>query len=166
MMAWVTDSPNWVNQRSTPLDYRFVSSMQGALGIGANLNHWTDADFATARSMIAAYKTIRMTVQQGDLYRIEPAIKDGDRSATLSVSQERSQAALFAFTRSSTMRETRMPLKLAGLDPARSYSARVVAGKAAAGTPKRASGAFWMGRGLDLVMVGDFQAAAIIFESA
>jgi len=29
MMAWVTDSPNWVNQRSTSLEYRFLSSMQG-----------------------------------------------------------------------------------------------------------------------------------------
>ncbi len=32
MMAWVTDSPNWVNRRSTSLEYRFLSSMQGGTG--------------------------------------------------------------------------------------------------------------------------------------
>ena len=41
MMAWVTDSPSWVNQRSLSLEYRFLSSMQGSLGIGVNLNKWT-----------------------------------------------------------------------------------------------------------------------------
>src|SRR5258707_5961546 len=40
MMAWVTDSPTGVNQRTLSLEYRFLSSMQGALGIGANLNNW------------------------------------------------------------------------------------------------------------------------------
>src|SRR5580704_2136802 len=44
MMAWVTDSPNWMNNRSTSLEYRFLSSMQGSLGIGANLNKWTPED--------------------------------------------------------------------------------------------------------------------------
>ena len=56
MMAWVTDSPNWYNQRVTSLPYRFLSSMQGSLGIGANLNKWSVEDFATAKGMIVAYK--------------------------------------------------------------------------------------------------------------
>ena len=52
MMAWVTDVPN-LNGRSTPLKYRFLVAMQGSLGIGSNLNHWTDADFALASRMVA-----------------------------------------------------------------------------------------------------------------
>jgi len=32
MMAWVTDSPHWLNRRSTSLSYRMLSSMQGSLG--------------------------------------------------------------------------------------------------------------------------------------
>ncbi len=48
MMAWVTDVPN-MNGRSTPLKFRFLVAMMGSLGIGANLNHWSDADFALAR---------------------------------------------------------------------------------------------------------------------
>jgi hypothetical protein len=38
MMAWVTDSAHWGNGRTTSLSYRMLSSMQGWLGIGANLN--------------------------------------------------------------------------------------------------------------------------------
>jgi alpha-galactosidase len=49
MMVWVTDSPSWANNRSTTVAYRFLSSMQGALGVGANLNNWAPAEFATAK---------------------------------------------------------------------------------------------------------------------
>ena len=41
MMAWVTDSPHWLNKRTTSLAYRMLSSMQGSLGIGANITKWT-----------------------------------------------------------------------------------------------------------------------------
>jgi len=58
MSAWVTDVPN-MNGRTTPLEFRFLVAMQGALGIGANLNHWTAQDSATAARMIAVYKSIR-----------------------------------------------------------------------------------------------------------
>src|SRR6266852_1376992 len=69
MMAWVTDVPNH-NGRTTPLQYRFLVAMMGSLGIGNNLNKWTNDDFALATKMIAYYKTIRRTVQQGKLYRL------------------------------------------------------------------------------------------------
>jgi alpha-galactosidase len=58
MMAWVTDSPNFMNNRTTSLTYRFLSSMQGSLGVGANLDKWSATDFETAKDMIAAYKGI------------------------------------------------------------------------------------------------------------
>jgi alpha-galactosidase len=67
MMAWVTDSPNWVNNRSTSVEYRFLSSMQGSLGVGANLDKWTPDDFAVAKEIIATYKQVRETVQHGSL---------------------------------------------------------------------------------------------------
>jgi len=61
MSAWVTDVPN-MNGRSTPLQFRFLVAMQGALGVGANLNRWSDQDAALATRMIALYKRIRGTV--------------------------------------------------------------------------------------------------------
>ena len=58
MSAWVTDVPN-MNGRSTPLKYRFLVAMQGALGIGANLNKWTAEDDKLATDMVALDKRIR-----------------------------------------------------------------------------------------------------------
>ena len=68
-MAWVTDVPK-LNGRSTSLKYRFLVAMQGSLGIGSNLNHWMDADFALASRMVAIDKEIRATVQQLSLIHI------------------------------------------------------------------------------------------------
>ena len=55
MMAWVTDVPNF-NGRSTPLRFRFLVAMQGALGIGNNLNKWSQEDVDLAKTMIAGTK--------------------------------------------------------------------------------------------------------------
>jgi len=38
-----------MNGRSTSLEFRFLSSMQGSLGIGANLNKWTPEDFCGSK---------------------------------------------------------------------------------------------------------------------
>jgi alpha-galactosidase len=166
MMAWVTDSPNWLNQRSTSLEYRFLSSMQGSLGIGANLSHWTDEDFAIAARLIGEYKKIRSTVQQGKLYRLISPRNGSPYSATESVSNDRRQAVVFAFLHSGTMGSPYPRVQLRGLDPGARYRARVIAGKAQPGTPEEASGAYWMSRGLDLELQGDFQAAGMVLEQA
>src|SRR2546429_10010015 len=70
MMAWVTDSPHWGNGRTTSLTYRMLSSMQGSLGIGANLNRWSAEDFSTAKRLIAAYHSAQRTIVRGDLFRL------------------------------------------------------------------------------------------------
>jgi alpha-galactosidase len=164
MMAWVTDAPNFVNRRVTSLEYRFLSAMQGGLGIGANLNHWKDEDFATAKRLVAEYKAVRKTVQQGNLYRLVSPQHRSGRSATLSVAQDGSQAVLFAFLHASGMRDPLPRIQLRGLDPKRTYALRAIAGAAAPRTPRRASGAYWMGHGVQVVLAGDFQAAAFVLE--
>lgn len=164
MMAWVTDSPNWVNNRATSLRYRFLSSMQGGLGIGADLNKWSAADFAEAGRMIAAYKKVRKTVQQGSLYRLISPQDNVPRSATLYVSPDRNQAVLFAFLHSSTKLEKGAPIRLAGLDPARRYRLRVIDAEPGATDPVQ-SGAYWMAQGVDVLMIGDFQAEGRVLEA-
>lgn len=164
MMAWVTDSPNWVNQRSTSLEYRFLSSMQGALGIGADLNRWSEADFATAKRLIAAYKDIRLTVQQGSLYRLISPRDGSSYSATESVASDGRQAVVFAFLHSSSMLYPYPRLQPRGLDPQARYRLRVLAGTPQAGTPQEASGARWMSSGIQLGLRGDFQAAAVVLD--
>ncbi len=164
MMAWVTDSPTWVNNRTLSLAYRFLSSMQGSLGIGANLNKWGPDDFATAKTMVAQYKTVRETVQRGSLYRLLTPEHGSEQSVTESVSRDRSQAVLFAFLHSSRENYPFPRVHLEGLDADATYQLSAIDGKVAPDTPQSASGAYWMSRGVDVVLRGDFQAAALTLE--
>jgi alpha-galactosidase len=161
MMAWVTDSPHWLNnKRATSLAYRLLSSMQGSLGIGANLDHWTAEDFATAKRLIAAYHSVQKTIVRGDLYRLISPRDASQFSATQTVSPDKNQSVVFAFA-NATLEGRGFPLlQLQGLDPAADYKLSWIEGKARPGTPESASGAWWMHHGLQLDLRGDFQAAA------
>ena len=160
MMAWVTDSPTWVNKRELSLEYRFLSAMQGSLGVGANLNKWAPDDFAKAKEMVAQYKTIRETVQRGALYRLMTPEENSEESVTESVSRDGRQAVAFAFLHSSRELHPFPRVNLRGLDESATYSVNAWAGKLAAETPQQASGAYWMHHGVDIDLRGDFQAAA------
>ncbi|MGA8159394.1 MAG: alpha-galactosidase, partial [Acidobacteriaceae bacterium] len=164
MMAWVTDSPSWMNDRSTSLTYRFLSAMQGSLGIGANLNKWTVEDFATAKKLVAQYKEIRETVQHGALYRLISPLHGSEFSSTETVSTSGEQAAVFAFLHSSQMGYPFPRLRMRGLDPGAIYRMHMLDGEAAADTPGSASGAYWMNAGIQVDLRGDFQAALFTLE--
>jgi len=164
MMAWVTDVPNNADNRTVSLPYRFLVAMQGSLGIGNNLNKWSPEDFDTAKHMIAEYKTIRDTVQHGNQYQLVSNVGQSPDSASESVSTDRRQAVLFAYLHSSADGYDYPRLFLQGLDPAAQYTVRSISGKLSADTPATASGAYWMHRGVDIVMHGDMQAAAFVFE--
>ncbi len=165
MMAWVTDSPSWANDRTTSLTYRFLSSMQGSLGVGANLNRWTPEDFGMAKELITAYKGVRETVQHGSLYRLVSPQDRSEQSVTESVSLDKKQAVLFTFLHSSTMGYPFPRLFLRGLDPKLNYRVSSISGAIAKNTPAIASGSYWMSHGVDVELRGDFQAAAFRFDS-
>ena len=162
MMAWVTDSPHWLNHRTTSLSYRMLSSMQGSLGIGANIAKWNDEETATAKRLIAAYHQVQPTIVQGNLYRLISPRDGSEFSATQTVRPDKSQSVVFAFIHSTQKGRVFPTLKLKGLDPAAEYTLSSIEGKARAGTPTQASGAWWMNHGLDMDsdFRGDFQAAA------
>ena len=164
MMAWVTDSPNWYNGRSTSLAYRFLSSMQGSLGIGADLKKWTPADFALAKQMVASYKAMRETVQHGRLYRLVSPAGENEFSATEYVAEDARSAVVFASLHSQQMRYPMPTLFPQGLDAKGEYRVRSVYGKMQAGAPEQATGAYWMGHGMDVALTGDFDAASFVLE--
>jgi len=162
MMAWVTDSPHWLNHRTTSLSYRMLSSMQGSLGIGANIANWTPEESALAKRLITAYRAVQPTIVQGDLYRLISPRNGSEFSATQTVAPDKSQSVVFAFIHSTQEGYPFPRLKLQGLDPAAEYALSPIEGKAGQGTPAEASGAWWMNHGLDMDegFRGDFQAAA------
>jgi alpha-galactosidase len=163
MMAWVTDSPTWANNRALSLEYRFLSSMQGSLAIGANLTKWTPQEVATAKRMITLYKGMRETVQRGKLYRLIEPTHASEQSVTESVARDGHEAVLFAFLHSSMESYPYPRIFLRGLDHDAMYRVEAFSGQLAKDTPTEASGAYWEGRGVDLILHGDFQAAGAVF---
>jgi alpha-galactosidase len=163
MSAWVTDVPN-MNGRSTPLQYRFLVAMQGALGIGANLNKWTAEDESLAKRMVALYKDIRQTVQFGDLYRLlSPS--ENDTTANEYVSKDGKKAVLFAFRHSQEYNTPPPAIRLHGLDSKALYRLNSVDGKLATREPEL-SGAFLMDNGVNLQLRGDFDSTAVVLTRA
>ena len=162
MMAWVTDSPHWGNKRSTSLAYRMLSSMQGSLGIGANITKFSDQEMATTKRLIAAYHEVQKTIVQGDLYRLISPRNGSEFSATQTVNKDKSQSVVFAFIHSTQEGRGFPILKLKGLDPKADYTLTPIEGALQKGSPTTASGAWWMNHGLVTGedFRGDFQAAA------
>jgi alpha-galactosidase len=166
MMAWVTDSPNDIDGRSSSLDYRFLVAMQGSLGIGANLTKWTPGELAEAKQWVAEYKLIRETVQRGSLYRLIGPEGESEYAATETVSLDRGQAVVFAFLHSSQIKRESYPtLYLRGLDPDRTYEMHALGDARMSSVPAKASGSYWMRHGISPPMRGDFKAEAFVLTS-
>jgi alpha-galactosidase len=161
MMDWVTDVPN-LNGRSTPLKYRFLVAMMGSMGIGANLNRWSDKDFVLASKMVKYYKTIRATVEEGDLYRLASP-RDGELAASQYVSRDRRQSVLLAFLRSQQFLRPAPTIYLRGLDQNANYRLVTVDDKLMEKADVL-SGAYLMNHGLDFNLTGDFDSTSITLE--
>jgi alpha-galactosidase len=161
MSAWVTDVPN-MNGRSTPLQYRFLVAMQGALGIGANLNKWTAEDNELAQRMVALDKRIRTTVQNGTLFRLLSP-RTNDTTANEYVSGDGGNAVVFAFRHSQEYNLPPPTIQLRGLNPRFVYRLESIDNKLA-GKENELSGAFLMEHGLNVTLRGDFDSTAVILH--
>ena len=137
--------------------------MQGALGIGANLNKWTDAGFRDSPpDMIALYKRIRPTVQTGDLYRLVLAAHRATsrRTSTSPPTANRRCCSPSAIASSTT--PPRPPIRLRGLDEKALYKVEATDGKVS--RPAQWSGAYLMRVGLNVNLRADYDAAAIVLD--
>jgi alpha-galactosidase len=161
MSAWVTDVPN-TNGRSTPLQFRFLVAMQGALGIGANLNKWTDQDNEFAARMIALDKKIRNTVQFGSLYRILSP-RANDTTANEYVSKDGREAVLFAFRHSQQYNTLPPLIRLQGLDEKAVYRLESIDNKLL-DKQTELSGAWLMQNDIQLVLKGDFDSTLVMLH--
>jgi alpha-galactosidase len=120
MMAWVTDSPNWMTGRRLPLSFRFHVAMAGSLGIGGNLLSWSEPELAEAADLIAAYKEIRPVVQRGRLYRIASVRRD-PLGASEYLSDDGSEVVVLGWWGPGQCGTGLPRLRLAALDPDARY---------------------------------------------
>jgi alpha-galactosidase len=65
MSSWVTDSPGRTRRGETSFEHRFCVAMAGVLGIGADVSGWDRMRVERARELIAQYKQVRRTIQEG-----------------------------------------------------------------------------------------------------
>jgi alpha-galactosidase len=162
MMAWTTDVPNF-NGRSTPLDFRFLTAMQGSLGIGNNLNKWSAAEMKVAAEMIAWYKTVRATVQEGHLYRLRRP-SEGEQNYNQYVSPDGRQSVVFALQRSQQYGRPAPVVYLRGLDEKATYRVKPLHPDRLADKRSELSGAYLMWNGLSVNLRGDYSGTAIVLE--
>lgn len=145
MRAWVTDIAG-INKPCS-LDFRFHIAMQGALGLGGNLEKYSRSELEICRRNVVLYKEIRPLVQFGDLYRI----LDADRDEVLCnqyVSRDKMQAVLFLSARGTRFFKKKMNLRFAGLAPDRAYAFTLD------GVAYKKGGAFLMEVGLPVYVRG------------
>lgn len=161
MVAWTTDVSH-PERRGIPLQYRFVVAMEGALGIGNNLNKFSDADMALSAKLVSFYKTIRTTVQQGAQYRLQSPL-DRDETQMEYVSRDGSQAVLLAYLHSQRLRVAYPPVRLKGLDANAMYRVRALDPQKYRGE-EMVSGAVLMGAGVQLNLRDDYDSTAVVFE--
>ena len=161
MMDWVTDVPNQ-NGRTTPLKFRFLVAMQGSLGIGSDLNKWSEEDFALATRMVAYYKSVRKTVQEGNLYRLSSP-RGGNLTANEYVALDGAQAVVFAFLHSQQYLRRAPTVYLRGLDGNALYRLRAIDDKLVE-KQEVVSGSFLMNHGLNFKLTGDFDSTAASME--
>ncbi|MFD5778425.1 alpha-galactosidase [Streptomyces sp. NPDC126933] len=120
MAAWVTDVPNQHTGRSVPLRFRFHVAMAGVLGVGGDLTRWSDGELAEGAALVDQYKTVRHLVQHGTLHRLRTPAEDGP-TAVQYTAADRSEALLLIWQRTPRHGAPRLPVRLAGLDPAARY---------------------------------------------
>lgn len=159
MVAWVTDVPNSLDHRTVPLEYRFLVAMQGALGIGNDLNKFSDAEMALATKLTAFYKTVRTTVQHGDQYRLQSP--PFEATQVQYVSRSGAQSVVFAYLHSQQLGLAQPRVQLQGLDPNAAYKLQPLDDGKFRGE-LTATGAQLMGQGIDLRLTGDFDSTAVL----
>ncbi|MNN67073.1 Melibiase [compost metagenome] len=136
-----------MNGRHVSLRYRFHSAMMGTLGIGSNLNEWSDAQIEESREYIRQYKDIRHLVQSGSQYR-HTALRGKGVTAVQYSDASGSDHVLFAFLHSQKLGEPLPRLCLTALDPGKSYIIEGLEGSF--------SGRALMNIGVELPLRGDF----------
>ncbi|MBQ6137377.1 MAG: alpha-galactosidase [Kiritimatiellae bacterium] len=120
MACHVTASPNHQTKRETPLKYRFDVAMTGRMGFELHPKDLSADELAFAKAAVETYKRIRPVVQQGDLYRLASPYEN-PYSSLMYVNDDRSRAVVFVLGLDG-LQGRRVAVKLAGLDPSKSYS--------------------------------------------
>ncbi|MGN1129390.1 MAG: alpha-galactosidase, partial [Candidatus Flemingiibacterium sp.] len=143
----VSPSPNYVNRRVVPLEYRVNSGMTGSMSVGVNLLKSDQAELDALRDAVSRFKQLRPALQDAYVYRIASA-NEHPYSVLQYTKRDRSQFTLFAFAHGMHQWDKQLPrFRMRGLDPNAVYVSE---------SGNRLSGAALMNSGISLNMFGDY----------
>lgn len=128
MAQHIGGSPYLMTGRTTPIKFRCDVAMSGRLGMELQPAHMTDEERAQCTVAFADYKEMRELIQLGNLYRLVspyqpvPVVERQQVVSLMYVSDTKDHAVLFAYGLSSFMKQSSRRIRLAGLDPDRTYT--------------------------------------------
>ncbi|MDR1779391.1 MAG: alpha-galactosidase [Tannerella sp.] len=103
-----------------PLKFRVDVAMMGKLGFDIRINEMSETEQQFCHDAVATYKRLAPVISEGDQYRLQSPY-ESDHAAILYADPSRSSAVLFAFDIHPRYRENISRLRLAGLDPDKTY---------------------------------------------
>lgn len=128
MAQHIGGSPYLMTGRTTPIKFRCDVAMSGRLGMELQPAHMTDEERAQCTTAFKDYKELRELIQLGDLYRLVspyepvPVVEQQQVASLMYVSDTKDHAVLFAYGLTSFMKQASRRIRLAGLDPERTYT--------------------------------------------
>ncbi|MEU4442400.1 alpha-galactosidase [Actinosynnema sp. NPDC050801] len=120
MVGWVADAPEPTTGRVSPLEFRFHVAMQGVLGISGDILGWGEEERTRAAGLIAEYKRLRPTIQDGDQHWLVPP-SGGEPCAVQYVSRDRREVVVFVYQVRGAVGEGPRRIRLRGLAGERRY---------------------------------------------
>ena len=98
MGAHVSDVPNGVTKRITPMETRGVVAMHGTFGYEMDLSKCTSEEKDIIRRQVAQFKEHYELIQDGDYYRLSNPFQNGPYTAWEHVSHDKREALVSLVT--------------------------------------------------------------------
>ncbi|MCR5158353.1 MAG: alpha-galactosidase [Prevotella sp.] len=123
MACHINHCPYWnTGGRVIPVKFRCDVAMSGRLGIELQPTQMTDEERQQCTACFADYKQLRPLVQTGNLYRLLSPYDHKGVSSILYSNDQKTQAVLFVYKVENYYDQPLPRLRLAGLDPAKTYT--------------------------------------------
>lgn len=100
-------------------------AMMGKLGFDINLHELNDGDLRYAQQAVREYNRLKPAILHGDQYRLVSPY-EGEHTSTMYVTKDKKSAVVFAFDVYPRYNEKLHNVKMAGLDPDKTYNVKEI----------------------------------------
>ncbi|MDE6345628.1 MAG: alpha-galactosidase [Muribaculaceae bacterium] len=111
--------------RDASIKFRTDVAMMGKLGFDINLHELSDGDLRYAQQAVREYNRLKPAILHGDQFRLVSPY-EGEHTSTMYVTKDKKKAVVFAFDVYPRYNEKLYNVKMAGLDPDKTYSVKEI----------------------------------------